>query len=111
MAADLIAITRMPSVRLVDCELTYRDREPIDVDAAIRQHDAYCAALENAGARVERLPADDQFPDGVFMEDTAVVLDEIAVVSMPGALSRRGEVESVGAVLGKYRQVERLALP
>lgn len=111
MSADSVAITRLPSARLNECELTFLDREPIDIAAALNQHDAYCRALETAGAQVERLPADDRYPDGVFMEDTAVVLDEIAVISMPGALSRRGEVEAVGDILGRYRPLARLALP
>lgn len=110
-AHELVAITRRPSARLVECELTYRDREPIDVGAALRQHEAYCQALEACGAQVERLAADERFPDGVFMEDTAVVLDEVGVVSMPGALSRRGEVEVMSDVLGRYREVRRLTLP
>ena len=74
----IVALTREPARALDACELTYREREPIDAAAAAAQHRGYCAALEACGARVVTLPAVDELPDGVFVEDTAVVLDEFA---------------------------------
>ena len=111
MEADLIAITRLPSARISECELTYLEREPIDFEAALGQHAAYCRALEGCGAAVEQLAADERYPDGVFVEDAAVVLDEIALIAMPGAASRQGEATSMGDILEQYRPLERMALP
>ena len=107
----LTAITRPVSNRLPECELTHLKRVPIDVARARAQHAAYEAALAGAGASVVRLPAADDLPDAVFVEDTAVVLDELAVVARPGAPSRAGEAEDMAAALAAYRPVRRLAAP
>jgi len=74
----IVALTREPARSMDACELTYRGREPIDAAAAAGQHRGYCEALRACGARVVTLPALDGQPDGVFVEDTAVVLDEFA---------------------------------
>jgi dimethylargininase len=106
-----IALTRDVARSLGRCELTFRDRESIDVDRAIAQHQAYCSRLEALGLEVVRLPADESCPDGCFVEDVAVVLDEVAVVAMPGAPSRRPEVPGVRDVLRRFRRCEEMALP
>ena len=106
-----LAITRAVSRAILHCELTHLDREPIDLVRAREQHAAYEAALEKLGCRVERLPEEPELADSVFVEDTAVVLDEIAVLTRPGAESRRPEVESIGRALSPYRRVERLSAP
>jgi len=72
------------------------------------QHSQYEEALRAAGADVTRLPACDDLPDSVFVEDTAVVFDEIAVVTRPGAASRRDEVSSVRDVLATHRTIAGL---
>ncbi len=107
----LLAITRPVSASLECCELTFLAREPIDVALARRQHAAYEAALERLGATLLRLPAADDLPDAVFVEDTAIVLDELAIVPIMGAESRRPETASVEPVLRRYRPVHHLSPP
>lgn len=106
-----IAITRKPSPLLERGERTHIGRDPIDFARALAQHDAYRAALEELGAAVTRLDDADEFPDGVFVEDTALVLDEAAILMRPGAESRRGEVRGIGVELEKYRQLFVLVAP
>ena len=106
-----IALTRRPSTRLESGERTHIGRDPIDFTRALAQHDAYRAALSACGLTVHCLDDADAFPDGVFIEDTAVVLDEIAVITRPGAESRRAEVHGVERVLQPYRKIERVAAP
>ncbi len=106
-----IAITRGVSPNIKHCELTYIEREAIDVDTARRQHSLYEGTLRNLGCQVERLPEDSDFPDSVFVEDIAVVLDEIAIITLPGAPSRRGERSSIERALAPYRPVERIEAP
>ena len=106
-----IAITRKPSPLLEAGERTHIGRDPIDYRKAIEQHDAYRGALAEVGARVTRLDDADQFPDGVFVEDTALVLDEVAISMRPGAESRRGEVPGIVAALMGYREVFSIGAP
>lgn len=106
-----LAITRAVSRAITRCELTHLDREPIDLERAREQHAAYEAALVELGCRVEGLPEEPDLPDSVFVEDTAVVVDEVAVLTRPGAASRRAEVESIGRALAPYRTVVRLGEP
>ncbi len=106
-----VAITRGVSARLGACELTHLERRAIDVGRARAQHRAYVAALERLGCRVETLPALDELPDSVFVEDVAVVLDEIAVVTRPGAPSRRPEAVAIAPVLAAYRRVALIQPP
>lgn len=98
-----IAITRELSSTIANCELTHIEREPIDIERARAQHRCYESNLEAFGYEVLALPADDRFPDAVFVEDTAVVVDELAVIARPGAVSRRGETAAVAAALGGRR--------
>jgi dimethylargininase len=107
----LLALTRAVSPRLASCELTHLARQPIDAGRAERQHEAYEQALRELGCRVERLPALPDQPDAVFVEDTAVVLDELAVVTRPGAASRRAETASAAAALAVHRPLRRIEPP
>jgi dimethylargininase len=104
-----IAITRGVSGTIDACELTHLSRMPIDVAVARVQHAAYESALASLGCEIRRIPADDRYPDAVFLEDTAIVLDELAVITRPGAESRRGELDAVAAVLGQYRTLVQIA--
>jgi dimethylargininase len=106
-----IAVTREVSPALGDCELSYVPREAIDVARAGAQHHDYQRALEILGCRLLTLPAEPDLPDSVFVEDVAIVLDEVAVLTRPGALSRRAEVASVAEVLRGYRSVLAIAAP
>ena len=107
----LVALTREVSPSLARCELTHLAREPIDVARAVAQHAAYEAALAGLGCTLVRLRAEPDLPDAVFVEDTAVVLDELAVVTRPGAESRRAETASVARALGSYRTLRRIEPP
>ena len=106
-----IAITRAVSPRISECELTFRDRTPIDAGRAAAQHEAYEHWLETAGCRIVRAAPAPAHPDGVFVEDAVVVLDEVAVMTRPGAPSRRGETESVARALHRYRAVRSVEEP
>ncbi|MEO8199191.1 MAG: arginine deiminase family protein [Gemmatimonadota bacterium] len=106
-----IALTRGVSPSIVHCELTHLRREPIDFQAAVEQHRQYEMALEAMGCIVTRLPASDDLPDSVFIEDTAVVLDEIAVITRPGAASRRAETAAVARALERYRPIVMIEEP
>ena len=106
-----IAITRAVSPALAACELSFVPRTPIDVARASVQHQAYCAALAACGCEVVMLPAQPGLPDSVFVEDVALVFDEVAVLTRPGAESRRGEVASVAEVLAGYRPLLRIEAP
>lgn len=106
-----IAFTRAVSPAIVRCELTHLAREPIDVAKARVQHADYEALLERLGCEVRRvLPLPDH-PDAVFIEDTAVVLPAFAVITRPGAESRRGEVDAVADALAPLRALVRITDP
>jgi dimethylargininase len=107
----LIAITREVSSAIERCELTHLARTRIDVPLARRQHDAYERCLEAAGCTVKRLPAGDDMPDSVFVEDIAVVFDELAIVTRPGAVSRRTEIAGVAEALSGFRSVLTVEAP
>lgn len=109
--ARTIAITRDVSASVAACELTHVDRAPIDVAVARAEHAAYERALAEAGCEIVRLAADDAHPDAVFVEDTAVVLDELAIVARPGAESRRGETAAVAEALAAYRPLATIDAP
>ncbi len=104
----LTALTRAVSARLSDCELSFLDRQPIDVARAHAEHHQYEDLLRRLGLEVIELPPLDELPDAVFVEDTAVVVDEAAVLARPGAASRAPEVESVGHALSRWRRVVQL---
>jgi dimethylargininase len=107
----LIAITRDVSPSIANCELTFVDRQTIDQDVASTQLENYRGALEKCGVVVRRLPADSRYPDSCFVEDTAIVVDELAVIASMGAASRRGETAAIEAELSPYREIERITLP
>lgn len=107
----LIALTRPVPSSINRCELTHLDRAPIDIDLARKQHEAYEEALAGAGCTIVRVPAEDALPDSVFVEDTAVVVDEVAIITRPGAASRRPETASVAAALREYRRLRYLEPP
>lgn len=106
-----IAVTRGVSAAMARCELTHLPRTAIDIALARNQHRSYEQALRTLGWRVESLPEEPELPDSVFVEDAAIVLDEVAVITRPGASSRRAETASIAAVLGKYRHLVRIESP
>ena len=107
----LTAITRQVSPAIAMCELTHLERQPIDLPTAISQHHLYEQALLELGVEVISLPADPELPDSVFVEDTALVLDELAILTRPGADSRKPEVASIGQALSHYRELVAIQSP
>jgi len=107
----ITAITRQVSPSISKCELTHLDRQPIDLPTAITQHHQYEQALLELGVEVVSLPAEPDLPDSVFVEDTALVLDEIAILTRPGADSRKPEVTSIARTLSHYRELEAIQPP
>jgi dimethylargininase len=107
----LTAITRAVSPALANCELSFISRAPIDLRKARQQHGAYEQLLEKLGARVVSLPAEPDLPDSMFVEDPAIVLDELAVILPLGSATRRAEVGSLAPVLANFRKLEFVALP
>jgi dimethylargininase len=93
------------------CELTYQARVEIDLALANAQHRVYEQALEEFGCQVISLPAEPDLPDSVFVEDVALVMEDVAVLTRPGAASRRPEVPSVACVLAEYRRLEQMTAP
>jgi len=106
-----MALTREVSAALAHCELTHMPRVPIDVEVARTEHTAYERALAAAGCRVERVAGAPDLPDAVFIEDVAVVVDELAVVTRPGAESRRPERVAVASALQRYRRLRFVEAP
>jgi dimethylargininase len=107
----LIAITRDVSPSISNCELTFMARQPIDHTLACRQLEEYRAALARCGVQVRRLPPDSRYPDSCFVEDAAIVVDELAIIASPGAASRRGETPAIETELSPHREIARVSLP
>ncbi len=106
-----IAITREVNKDMNHGELTFMDRVGIDLGLARQQHDHYCKMLAVLGCEVLTLPTAPGLADSVFIEDTAFVLDEIAVLSRPGARSRRAEVAAVAETLRSHRECVAIKAP
>ena len=106
-----IAITRQVSPRICECEITHIERTPIDLELACAQHREYVQLLKVLGCTVIELPAESDFPDSVFVEDTAVILPELAVITRPGADSRKPETESILQALMPLIKCVRLQAP
>jgi dimethylargininase len=107
----LTAITRAVSPAIVNCELSFISRQPIDLQIAVAQHQAYEQLLEKLGAHVVSLPAEPDLPDSMFVEDPAIVLDELAVIFSLGTQSRRPEAASLAEAIFKFRKLEHVTLP
>jgi dimethylargininase len=107
----LTAITRAVSPAIVSCELSFIPREPIDLEIARAQHRAYERLLEKLGARVISLPAEPALPDSMFVEDPAIVLDELAVIFPLGTESRRPEAAALAQAISKFRKLDYVSLP
>lgn len=107
----LTAITHKPSPHLNDCELTFLSAQEIDFQKAQIQHENYCQMLSKLGADVITLEENLDLPDCAFVEDTAVVLDEVAIITSMGVSSRRRETEAVEKKLAEFRPVKRIELP
>jgi len=107
----LTAMTREASATIGNCALTFLPRVKIDTDLVLQQHQEYQAVLSSLGCELVTVPSEPELPDSVFIEDTAIVLDEVAVLCRPGIESRRREVEGVEGVLKKYRTISSIQPP
>jgi dimethylargininase len=107
----LKAITREVSSGFNRCELSYLNREVIDIDLAREQHSMYLECLSGLGCDVTCLPQEPNLPDSVFVEDTAVVLKDLAIITRPGVSSRRPEVLSITRTLEPYRDLAFIESP
>jgi dimethylargininase len=107
----LTAITRGVSPAMVNCELTFVARAPIDLAKALEQHRTYEQVLAKFGANVISLPAEAVLADSMFVEDPAMVLDELALIFPLGTESRRPEAASLAKVLAKFRELKYVQLP
>jgi len=107
----LIAITRQVSPAINQCELTHIERQPIDLLRAQSQHHEYEEALRSLGVEVVSLPPIPDLPDSVFVEDVAIALDECAIITRPGADSRKPETEFIAQVLSPYRKLFHILSP
>jgi len=107
----LTAITRGVSPALPQCELSFIPRQPIDLLKARAEHHAYEQLLRELGVRVISLPPEADLPDSMFVEDPALVLDELAVIFPLGTESRRLEARAIAAALGPFRKLAHVRLP
>lgn len=107
----MTALTRRPAFSLMHCEVEYVPRKMIDPDLAYRQHEAYCRTLRQMGVAVEILQPEEEFPDSVFIEDNAIILDELAVVTSMGPASRQGEPALLVPVLVRHRGLVTISPP
>ncbi|HJZ63923.1 MAG TPA: arginine deiminase family protein [Candidatus Acidoferrum sp.] len=107
----LTAITRAVSPALAECELSFIERKPIDMEKARAQHHAYEAVLASLGAKVISLAPEPELPDSMFVEDPAIVLDELAVMFPLGTETRRREAESLARAIAPFRKIEFVKLP
>jgi dimethylargininase len=94
-----------------DCQLTYIPRSAIDYPRALAEHGAYRQVLAECGAQVQTLDASLELADCAFVEDTAVVLDEVAITCRLGTESRRSETAAIETVVRQYREVELIEPP
>jgi dimethylargininase len=106
-----VALTRPVPSSFESCQLIYLSRTPIDVALAVEQHRAYEETLQALGCAIRHVAPADECPDSVFVEDVAIVLDEIACITRPGAPSRRDECASVASVLAEYRPLRFIEAP
>ncbi len=109
--SKLTAITRELNPAIGDCELTFLPRVSIDPALALRQHEQYQAALASLGCEIVTVPTEQGLADSVFIEDTALILDELAVMLRPGVRSRRPELAGVECVLERYRSLASIKAP
>jgi len=107
----LIGLVHKLFPAIADCELTFIERDPVNYRLAAAQQQEYCRALGECGVQVKMLDANAAFPDACFVEDAAIVLDELAIIARPGAESRRGETAAIAATLADYRKLVFLDYP
>lgn len=107
-----IAFVNKPTQAIGNCELTFIDRDPVHLQKALEQHSNYANALTQAGLKVVSIDINTESPDAAFIEDVAIILDEVAIVTSMGTPSRRPEVESISEMIAPYRYIiHKIQLP
>ncbi len=101
------AIAKMPASTYINGLTSSLHGKP-DLPSTIKQHEAYCRALAQCGLEVTLLEADERYPDSTFTEDTAILGHNFAVITNPGAESRKGETEAIEAAMKKFPSVHRI---
>lgn len=105
------AIVRPPGRSYINCLSTHPLKQTIDVDKAKAQHEFFCKMLERIGFELIRLKADENYPDGCFVEDCAVIDENIAVICRLGPNSRKGEERDVEKILNSFKEIRRISSP
>lgn len=105
------ALLNRPSPAIANCELTFIDRAPISFEKAVAQHASYARALRKLGVHVRVADVNPTLPDAVFIEDTAIILDNVAILASMGNVSRRAELPAIAEVLSKVMEIARVFLP
>jgi dimethylargininase len=107
----MLALVHAPSPALAAGQRTHVAQQQIDLRLAQSQHAAYCQALAACGLTVRWLNVNRDAPDGVFLEDTAIVLDEIAILCSMGTAARRREPLAIEPILRECRELRRIEMP
>ena len=107
----MIALTHIPSPNMQSCVRTFVPQAPIDHALAAKQHADYCQTLRDCRTQVLTLDVNVSRPDGAFIEDTAIVLDEVAVLCSLAPESCRDEPVGMEPILREHREIERIELP
>lgn len=105
------AIVRTPAKSVIDGITTQSLGLP-DIETTLHQHEKYINALKKCGLQVEVLPADERFPDGNYVEDVAVLSEKVAIITNPGAESRREEINNIVPTIKKhFKNIEYIKSP
>lgn len=107
----LIGFTHLVSPHIASAEITFIDRQPINYELAVQQHHDYCAALSSCGVAVKKLSVNLSNPDSCFIEDTALIVDDLAIITSMGSVSRRNEPKALAPELARYCEIVQLQLP
>jgi dimethylargininase len=105
------ALTRIPAPTLGQCQLTHLQRQPIAYERALEQHHGYCETLRAAGMEVISLPEEPALPDSVFIEDCAIILDELAIITSMGTPTRHAEPQSIVPTLARWHPLASISWP
>ncbi len=105
------ALVRPPGLCFPQAISDHPEKDKIDLSSAVIQHQHYVEALKQAGCKIISLPPEDNLPDATFVEDTAVIFEDTAVMCSMKEATRKNEMESVAKVLESYRKIERLKPP
>lgn len=107
----MLALTHLPSPNMQACQRTFVPHASIDYERTLEQHTAYCEALRACRVKVVTLNVNAEHPDSTFLEDTAIVLDEVAVLTSMGSPARRKEPQGIEPILRQHREVVRIDPP